>query len=123
MKPEKKERLKEDAVIELVSVLREGGFKPKEIESYLRSGELRNLLNEWAEEISDEISQREKVGDEAYEKVQKWYQETIKSLLKDGYKEEVILKFFQSQEFDEWVDKVRHSNKVIKFRPRPSNTT
>jgi len=67
MKRAKKKPLKADAVVQLVSVLREGGLELKEIESYLRSEELRNLLNGAADEISDEISQREEIGDEASE--------------------------------------------------------
>jgi len=115
MKRAKKKRLEEDAVIELVSKLREGGLKLTEIESYLRSEELRNLLNEHADSISEEISQRQEIGDEAYDKAFEWLERTMMEFLDKGYESEAIEEFFQSKKFQEYLDKVGGSN-VIRFR-------
>ena len=119
MKRAKKERLRERAVVQLVSVLREGGLKLEEIKSYLRSEELRNLLNVWADEISDEISQREEVGDEVCDEASKWLEDTALELLMKGHKRKDIKTFFLSQKFHECLDKMGDSNKVVAFPPHP----
>lgn len=119
MKRAKKERLREGAVEQLVSVLREGGLKLEEIKSYLRSEELRNLLNVWADEISDEISQREEIGDKAYDEASESLDEIVMELLEKGHKGKDIEAAFLSQEFKEFADKLTDPNKVVAFPPRP----
>jgi DNA-binding transcriptional MerR regulator len=119
MKRAKKERLREGAVEQLVSVLREGGLKLEEIKSYLRSEELRNLLNVWADEISDEISQREEIGDKAYDEASEWLEDAALELLEKGHKRKDIEAFFLSQKFHECLDKMGDSNKVVAFPPHP----